>query len=83
MFGLRGWRPVPAFRRLDVTARLVHEADQALRLARVRYDNGLGSIVELNQAQLSQTSAQIEAAGARYDYLSRRAALSYTTGTLP
>src|SRR5580704_6872476 len=43
-----------AFRRLDVTARLVAEADEALRLAQARYDNALGSIVELNQAQLNQ-----------------------------
>jgi outer membrane protein len=72
-----------AFRRLDLTARMVAEADQALRLAQLRYDNGLGSIVELNQAQLNQTSAQIEAAGAKYDYLSRRAALDFAVGTLP
>jgi len=71
-----------AFRRLDVTARLVSEADQALRLAQLRYDNGLGSIVELNQAQLNQTAAQIEAASAKYQYLSRRAALDFAIGAL-
>jgi outer membrane protein len=72
-----------AFLRLDVTARLMAEADQALRLAQRRYENGLGSIVELNQAQFSQTSAQIEAAGARYEYLSRRAVLDYAIGLAP
>ena len=72
-----------ALRRLDVTARLVAETDQALRLAQLRYDNGLGSIVELNQAQFSQTSAQIEAAGAKYEYLSRRSALDYAIGAAP
>ena len=72
-----------AFRRLDVTARLMAEADQALRLAQLRYDNSLGSIVELNQAQFAQTSAQIEAASAKYEYLSRRAALDYAMGRLP
>jgi outer membrane protein len=71
-----------AFRRLDVTGRLVGEANQELHLAQARYDNGLGSIVELNQAQLSQMSAEIEAASAKYDYLARRAALDYATGTL-
>jgi outer membrane protein len=69
-----------AYRRLDVMARLVSESDQALRLAQVRYDNGLGSIVELNQAQLNQTAAQIAAASAKYEYLSRRAALDYAVG---
>jgi outer membrane protein len=53
-----------------------------LRLAQTRYDAGLGSIVELTQAQYTQTSAQIGAASAKYDYLSRRSALDYTTGTL-
>jgi outer membrane protein len=71
-----------AFRRLDVTARLVAEAVQALRLARTRYEIGLGSIVELNQAQLSEVSAEIAAASAKYDYLSRRAALAFVTGAL-
>jgi outer membrane protein len=71
-----------ALRRLDVTARLVEQAERTLRLAQTRYDNGLGSIVELNQAQLSQVSAEIAAAGAKYDYLSRRAALSFVTGGL-
>jgi len=70
------------FRRLDVTARMVAQANEALRLAQARYDNALGSIVELNQAQLNQTSAEIAAASAKYDYLSDRAALNYAMGTL-
>lgn len=69
-----------AFRKLDVTARLVTQAEQSLRLAQTRYDNGLGSIVELNQAQLAQVSAEIAAASAKYEYLIRRAALTFVTG---
>jgi outer membrane protein len=71
-----------AFRRLDVTARMVAEANESLRLAQARYDNALGSIVELSQAQLNQTSAEIAAASAKYEYLSRRAALNYAMGIL-
>jgi outer membrane protein len=71
-----------AFRRLDVTARMVAEANEALRLAQARYDNALGSIIELSQAQLNQTSAEIAAASAKYEYLSRRAALNYAMGIL-
>jgi outer membrane protein len=71
-----------AFRRLDVAARLVAEANEALRLAQARYDIGLGSIVELTQAQYTQTSAQIASANATYEYLSRRSALDYSTGAL-
>ncbi len=72
-----------AFLRLDVTTRLVNQARDALRLAQDQYDAGLGSIVELNEAQLNETSAEIEAASAKYDYLNRRAELDYTTGSLP
>jgi outer membrane protein len=71
-----------AFQRLDVTARMVAEANEALRLAQARYDNALGSIVELNQAQVNQTAAEIAAASAKYEYLSRRADLSYAMGAL-
>jgi outer membrane protein len=66
-----------AARRLDVTARLVAESNEALRLAQTRYDAGLGGIVELSQAQLNQTSAEIQ-----NDYLSQRAALDYSVGEL-
>jgi outer membrane protein len=71
-----------AFQRLDVMDRLVAEAKEALRLAQARYDASLGSIVELSQAQLNQTTAEIGAATARYTYLNRRAALDYAMGAL-
>jgi outer membrane protein len=71
-----------AFQRIAVTVRMVAEADESLRLAQARYDNALGSIVELNQAQLNQTAAQITAASAKYEYLSRRAELDYEIGAL-
>ena len=71
-----------AARRIDVSERLVTEANEALRLAQTRYENGLGSIVELSQAQLNQTGAEIENANSRYEYLSRRVALRYAIGEL-
>jgi outer membrane protein len=71
-----------AFRSLDVTSRLVAQSKEALRLAQARYQAGLGSIVELNEAQLSETSAEITAAGANYTYLTRRAQLDYAAGLL-
>jgi outer membrane protein len=63
-------------------ARFVAQANEALRLSQARYDIGLSSIVELTQAQFSQTSAQIGAANAKFDYLTRRAELDYETGAL-
>jgi len=71
-----------AFQRLDVTARMVAEADEALRLAQARYDAALGSIVELNQAQVNQAAAQVAEATAKYEYLSRRADLNFAMGVL-
>jgi outer membrane protein len=71
-----------AFRSLDVSDRLVEQSRMALHLAQARYDNALGSIVELNEAQVNETAAEIAAAGAKYTYLSRRAALDFAAGLL-
>jgi len=71
-----------AFQRLDVTAELLRQATLALSLAQGRYDLGLASIVELTQAQLSLTQAEIENLNAKYDYQSQNAALQYTVGSL-
>ncbi|MBW8863160.1 MAG: TolC family protein, partial [Acidobacteria bacterium] len=56
------------------------QARQALDLAQARYELGLSSIVELNQAQLAETQAELEAASARYDYQVQNAALAFATG---
>ena len=72
-----------AWQRLDVTARIVEQSNRSVRLAQARYDSGLGAIVELNQAQLSQTTAQINAAAAKYEYIERVAELDFVTGNVP
>jgi outer membrane protein len=71
-----------AFQRLDLTNQLLDQAGQAQELAEARYNLGLSSIVELTQAQLNKTRAEIEQASARYDYQARMAALRYQTGSL-
>lgn len=71
-----------AFERVNLTAQLLTQAQLALDLAQRRYDLGLSSIVELSQAQLNLTSAQIAGAGARYDYLLQRSVVDYQTGVL-
>jgi outer membrane protein len=71
-----------AFQRLDLTNQLLAQASDALDLAQQRYTLGLSSIVELTQAQLNETRAQIEQATARYEYQARSAALRFQTGSL-
>jgi len=71
-----------AFQRIDVTAQFLRQAALALDLAQGRYNLGLSSIIELTQAQLNQTQAEIENLNAKYDYQSQNAALQYTVGLL-
>jgi len=57
-----------AYQRLSVSQQLVEQAKLALSLAQSRYNLGLGSIVELSQAQLQQTQAEITYTQAGLDY---------------
>ena len=68
------------FLRISVAQQLVNEANSAFDLAQTRYKIGLSSIVELSQAQLSQTQAQIDYARARYSYQGSLADIRYQTG---
>jgi outer membrane protein len=71
-----------ALERIGLTRHLIAQASQSLDLAQSRYDLGLSSIVELSQAQLAKTSAEIQNAAAQYDYQLRRAVLDYRAGRL-
>ncbi|HEY2040702.1 MAG TPA: TolC family protein [Edaphobacter sp.] len=73
-------RSQSAYQKMDVAARLLTQANQALDLAQTRYKLGLSSIVELSQAELAQTSAEIGNTDARYDYQQSLAAIRYQTG---
>jgi outer membrane protein len=71
-----------AYQRIPVTEGLLKQAGMALDLAQGRYNLGLASIVEVSQAQLNMTQAQIENVSAKYDYETAYAGLQYTTGAL-
>jgi outer membrane protein len=71
-----------AYQRMDVTAELMRQASLAKDLAQGRYDLGLATIVELTQALLNVTSADIQNMNAKYDYQSQYATLQYTMGAL-
>lgn len=71
-----------AFHQLDVTAELLREATMGLDLAQGRYNLGLSSIVELTEAQLNLTQAEVENLSAKYEYQRANAALEYSIGLL-
>jgi outer membrane protein len=71
-----------AWQRLALTDELLRNAREALELSQSRFKNGLSSIIELSQAELNLTSAQIAATDARYDYQTQRSALDFQLGRL-
>jgi outer membrane protein len=71
-----------ALQQLQTTEDLVRNATEAFTLAEARYKNGISSIVELSEAQLNLTSAQIAEANARYGVFIQQANLQYQIGAL-
>lgn len=72
-----------AFQRVGVAEELSREADLGLKLAHGRYQLGLGSIVELSQAQLQQTDAAIGYVNSQYQYRLALSTLNFEIGTQP
>ena len=60
---------------------LVKTAQEALGLARQRYKLGLGSVVEVTQAEVGLTAAQTKLAESQYDYKIAEVTLAYATGS--
>ncbi len=71
-----------AFEAIAPSRQLLAQANMALNLSQGRYNLGLASIVELTQAQLGQTQAQVQNLSTQYDYEEAYAALQYTLGLL-
>jgi len=71
-----------AYQRLAVTEQLLAESTQAFDLAQSRYGLGLSSIVELSQAQLNKTQAEIARVSAQYDYEGQIAYLNFQLGRM-
>jgi len=69
-----------SFERLDVTRQLREQSNLGMNLAQSRYNLGLGSIVELGQAELQKTEADIADTDAQYQYRLTRLILAYTIG---
>jgi outer membrane protein len=71
-----------AYQRINLASQLLSRAQESLDLAQERYRLGLSSIVELSQALLSVTVAEIENANAKFEYLIQRSTLDYHRGQL-
>jgi outer membrane protein len=69
-----------AYQRIAVTQQLLDQANLALDLASARYKIGLSGIVEISQAQLNQTQAEIDNTNARYSYQTSLAVVRYEVG---
>ena len=69
-----------AYQRIAVTQQLLDQANLALDLATARYKIGLSGIVEISEAQLNQTQAEIDNANARYSYQTALAVVRYEIG---
>jgi outer membrane protein len=59
---------ITAYNRIGVAQQFVDQTNLAVDLSQTRYNLGLSSIVELSQAQLQQTEAQLQFAAAKYQY---------------
>ncbi len=75
-------RTTTAFQAIAASEQLLQHANMAVDLAQGRYNLGLSSIVELTQAELGQTQAQVENVDAKYEYQEAYAVLQYTLGSL-
>lgn len=71
-----------AFKNMTITSNLRQQAKRSLDLAQARYNAGTSGMVELSQAQLALTSAEIDETSARYEYLLRLSILAFQTGSL-
>ena len=71
-----------ALERLSITKRMREQSAQAYALADARYQAGSSSVIELSQAQLNLTAAEINQTNTRYEYLLRRSILDFQTGIL-
>ena len=72
---------VTAMETITTSEQIVSQAEEALRLARVRYQMELADFVELVAAQTVLTAAESEYAQALYDYKIAESELEYATGS--
>lgn len=68
------------FKNIDLTSQMSKNANKTYDLTKARYEIGKSSIVDLSQAQLAKTQAEISTVNATYEYLIQRSILEYRVG---
>jgi outer membrane protein len=74
------WALQEAQERIIAAAKLVEQAEQNLKLAEARYNSGVGSAIEITDAQVSRSNARITHIQAVYDYNSSLVRLRRAVG---
>jgi outer membrane protein TolC len=62
-----------AYGKMQAGAQTITQAQKGYDISKVRFDGGMGTILELNSAELALTQARMNYAQAVYDYLSAQA----------
>ncbi|HXG37670.1 MAG TPA: TolC family protein [Bacteroidota bacterium] len=70
-------------RRIEAQEKTVEQAERGYRIATTRFTSGLGTQLEVNDAQLALTQAKVNRMQAIYDYLVASADLDQLIGRLP
>jgi outer membrane protein len=70
-----------AKKRITGQEKTIGQAEKAVHIAQTRYQNGVGTQLELLDAQVAMTRAQTNYAQAIYDYLVAKADWEYAVGT--
>jgi len=68
--------------RFDVTGKLLQQSSENLEIANARYEEGLGSIIEVTDAETQLVSAKQNRASAISDYLTSRAKYEKSVGII-
>jgi len=74
-------RMVEARKRMSGQEKNIEQAQKAVRIAQTRFKSGVGTQLELLDAQVAMTRSQTNYAQALYDYLVSKTEWEFATGT--
>jgi outer membrane protein len=69
--------------RIEAQGKTVEQAERGYKIAQTRYNSGLSTLLELNDAQLAQVRASVNKIQSIYDYLVASADLDQLLGRIP